>query len=244
MSNGRGGRALRAPIFSAARFFALPGQDCALCAASARDSLVCARCAAALARPGTRCRICAVALPEDGICGRCKRRAPAFDSACAAFEYRFPLDRLVQRFKYSGDLAIGRWLALEVAERVAEEPRPDLVVAPPLAPARLRSRGFNQAIEIAKVVARRIGARCALSALTKSRETAPQPGLARGERLANLRGAFRCTLELRGLHVALVDDVMTTGATAEAIARVLKGSGAASVRVWAVARTPDPSQRD
>jgi ComF family protein len=146
----------------------------------------------------------------------------------------------VQRFKYAGDLAIGRWLGRQLAERAAREAPPELLVAPPLTKARLRERGFNQALELAKVAGSRLGLRCSLHAVRRRHEAVPQAGLSRGARLANLRDAFECREPVRGLDVAVVDDVLTTGATAEAMARALHRAGAARVRVWAVARTPDP----
>ncbi len=240
MSNFHRLQTIQAPLFSALRFSFI-AQDCVLCGAASGDAMMCAPCEAALPRLSSFCESCAVALPRAGICGRCQRRPPAFDRAIAALEYRFPVDRVVHRFKYSADLAMGRWLSLQLAERVRGESLPDLLVAPPLTGARLRERGFNQALEIAKVVGRRLGVRCDLSGLVKVRETSPQPGLGRARRRANLRRAFRCDLALEGRNVALVDDVMTTGATADALARVLKAAGAARVSVWAVARTPDPA---
>jgi predicted amidophosphoribosyltransferase len=108
--------------------------------------------------------------------------------------------------------------------------------------ARLHERGFNPAGEIAKVVARTCGVRLDQGLVVRAREQAPQAGLTRRERLANLHGAFRCPSALPGRDVALVDDVMTTGATADAIARELKAAGAARVRVWALARTPEPGR--
>jgi ComF family protein len=203
--------------------------------------VVCGPCETTLPRLLSCCESCAVPLPTAGVCGHCQQRPPAFDRALAAFEYRFPVDRVVHRFKYSADLALGRWLALHLAERVRGEALPDLLVAPPLTGARLRERGFNQALEMAKVVGGRLGLRCDLTGLAKVRDTSPQPGLGRARRHANLRRAFRCDLALDGRHVALVDDVMTTGATADALARVLKDAGAARVSVWAAARTPDPA---
>jgi ComF family protein len=161
---------------------------------------------------------------------------------CAAFDYRFPVDRLVHRFKFAGDLAIGRWLAARLAQRVASLPRPDVIVAPPLTPASLRRRGFNQALEVAKVVGNAHGLRVSLDALVKTRETAPQPSLSARERRANLRGAFACHAPVRGLAVALVDDVITTGGTAIAIADAMLAAGAASVCAWSVARTPPPGR--
>ena len=181
-------------------------------------------------------------MPTPLTCGRCLREAPAFDAAIAAFEYRFPLDGLVQRFKFGGDLAVGRWLGERMALATGAAERPDVLVAPPLARARLRHRGFNQAIELARVVGAAHGLRVDAFALERVRDTAAQPGLGRRERHANLRDAFRASRRWPGAHVAIVDDVMTTGATAEAMARVLKDAGAQRVSAWIVARTPEPGR--
>ena len=236
MSNSRPTLALQVPKKEAASAWSFLGQDCMLCVAASRAGLVCGECEAALPAIATACAGCALPLPAPGRCGACLAQPFAFDDAIAPFEYAFPLDRLVLRFKFAGDLAVGRWLASRLAQRVGGE-RPHLVVAPPLARARLRERGFNQALEIARVVARRVGARCPVAGLVKIGATSPQAGLSRGERRANLRGAFRCDLDLAGRHVAVVDDVMTTGATMDAIAAVLKSRGAARVSAWSVART-------
>jgi len=200
-------------------------QDCALCGARSR-TLVCSRCDVAL-------------LECDGVFPR----IAGVDDVIAVFHYRFPMDRVVQRFKYAGDLALGRWLARKLAERVAHADRPALIVAPPSTKERLRRRGFNPALEIAKAVAQALRVPCALEGLVRTRETTPQPGLTRTERRRNLQGALACREDLSGLHVALVDDVLTTGATAEASARVLEEAGAARVSVWVVARTPEPHAR-
>jgi len=179
-------------------------------------------------------------MPTVQTCGGCLRHPPAFEHARAALEYRFPVDRVIQRFKFAGDLAAGRWLAEQLALAVRDADRPGLLVVPALAPARLRMRGFNQALEIARVVGAARGIPVDPAAIVKVRDTAPQPGLGSRARRANLRGAFRATRTLDGVHVAVVDDVMTTGATAESIARALRGAGARRVDVWVVARTPDP----
>jgi ComF family protein len=224
------------PKFSAA---SLLGQDCLLCAGASEDRMLCVPCEAALPFLAQRCPRCAIPMSRFEVCGECLARPFAFDDAACRFEYRFPVDRLVQRFKYAGDLAAGRWLALQLAHLAMQAPRPDLVVAAPLSPSRLRERGFNQALELAKVVARSLRVPCDIGGLAKTHETAPQPGLGRRARRANLRGAFRCDIDVAGAHVALVDDVLTTGATADTIARELKRCGAARVSVWAVARTPE-----
>jgi ComF family protein len=216
-------------------------QDCLLCLAECGASMLCAACSRELETDAPACPRCALPLaPGASRCTACGGERHAFDRAVARFEYRFPLDRLVQRFKYAGDLSIGRWLAGALAERVAHEPRPHLLVVPPLSPSRLRARGFNQAIEIARVVGRRIGVPLRRDAVARRRETPSQAALGRRERAANLRGAFACTRPLTDLDVALVDDVLTTGATADAIARTLKEAGARSVAAWTIARAPEP----
>jgi ComF family protein len=240
MSNFLAAQTLRVLKVSAAHGW---GEDCLLCAAPSARPLVCAACDRALPCLGMACANCAVPLASGGVCGECQRREPAFDDAAAAFVYRYPLDRLIHRFKYAGDLAVGRWLALRLAECVASHDPPDLLVAPPLTGSRLRTRGFNQAVVIARHLGKRLRVRHSHAAFTKIRDTSPQPGLGRGQRLANLREAFRCELRLSGEHVAIVDDVMTTGATAHTLATLLKARGASRVSVWAVARTPDPSRK-
>jgi len=214
MSNPLAGAALRSPIFSSSLAF---GQDCLLCAGDSANEMVCVRCVASL-----------------------PLLAPDVHRVVAPFEYRFPVDRLVQRFKFAGDLAVGRWLAIQLATRVRREPRPDVLIPVPLTRARLRARGFNQSVEIARAVSRVLHVPAAMRLLERTRDAPPQAGLTRRARRANLRGAFRCPRNaLTGRHVALVDDVVTTGATADAAARALKRAGAARVDVWAIARTPD-----
>jgi ComF family protein len=194
------------------------GQDCVLCASPGRE-LVCSACHEALPRP------------EDDP-----------DGVVAAFAYRFPVDRLVRRFKFAGDLAVGRWLGEALADAASGAPRPALLVVPPSTRARLRERGFNPALEIAKVAGRVLQVECARDVVTRTRETPPQPGLGRRDRRRNLESAFGCARDLSGLQVTIVDDVLTTGATVDAIASVLRRAGAARVSAWVAARTPPPGQ--
>jgi ComF family protein len=179
-------------------------------------------------------------MPRAESCGRCLRHPPAFDAALAAFEYRFPLDRVVLRFKFAGDLAAGRWLASQLAHATREATAPDLFVVPPSDASRLRARGFNPALEIARVLGAERGVRVDPWIVARVRATAPQPGLGGRARRANLRGAFACRRALDGAHVVIVDDVMTTGATVDALACALKSAGARRVDAWVVARTPEP----
>ena len=202
-------------------------------------------CIRALPRISHGCIRCAIAIPAGAtLCGECLRRnRHGFDDALAVFEYRFPIDRMIQRFKYAGDLAIGRWFAERLAEAVDDVARPDLLIAAPLASSGLRHRGFNQASVVARHVSRSLRISCQVGAIAKIRETPRQEGLDRRQRIANVRDAFACHLRLDGEHVAVVDDVLTTGATASEISRVLRANGAGRVSVWAVARTPDPALR-
>lgn len=155
----------------------------------------------------------------------------------AAVAYRFPADALIQACKYGGDLIAARALGELLADAVGGEPAPDLIVPMPLHPNRLRERGFNQALEIARPVASRTGAPLSANACERVTDTPPQASLPWKEREKNIRGAFACAADLSGKRIALVDDVMTTGHTLNEAARILRRAGAARVECWVVART-------
>jgi len=156
----------------------------------------------------------------------------------AALAYAFPADALVRALKYRGALACARPLAGALADALDSEPYPDLVMPMPLAPRRLRERGFNQAMEIARLVGAEFGLAITANGCRRSRESAPQASLPWKERAANVRNAFACELDLEGKTVAVVDDVLTTGATLNELALTLKRRGAREVWGWVVARTP------
>ncbi len=218
---------------------ALP-QTCALCAAPAGTALVCAACDRALQRLSPGCPQCALPSTHGGLCGQCLAAPPAFDLSRGAFVYAFPLDRLVQAFKYQGTLAWAGWFAQAMLAQRAQPPAADVLIPVPLAPGRQRERGFNQALEIARPLARRTGIPLLAGAAIRVRETPAQASLPWAERATNIRGAFASAADLTGLRVLVVDDVMTTGASLEEFARTLKRAGAASVENWVVARTPPP----
>ena len=213
-------------------------QRCALCGAGTSNRLLCAGCDADLAHClAPSCPVCALPTPGGQVCGACLRHPPAFDRTLAAFSYHFPLDRLLHAFKYSGNLALIEVLAKPLAQLAASHPKPDLLLPMPLHPSRLRERGFNQSLEIAKPIARWLDIPLAADACRRMRDTATQAGLKWKDRRRNVRGAFACDLDLRGKSVAVLDDVMTTGATLEEISRVLRYCGATTISAWVVART-------
>ena len=217
------------------------GGTCLLCRGVAESGLLCAACDADLPRlRSPLCPRCAVPSTAGAVCGRCLSRPPRFDATLAALEYRFPADVLVQALKFRGELALAPLLARLLEEKIVRDPPVHFIVPVPLAARRLRERGYNQALEIARHVARAIGARLAPEACERERDTPPQIDLPTAERSANVRGAFRAPGSLDGATVAVLDDVMTTGATLDEIAGTLKRSGAAQVVNWVVARTPPP----
>jgi ComF family protein len=218
---------------------ALFGGSCFLCRGAA-EGLLCAPCDADLPRlSGPLCPRCALQTNDGAVCGRCLARAPRFDATVAALAYRFPADVLVQALKFQGELALAPLLGglLAQAVAVAAPLRIDLIIPVPLSAARLAERGYNQAMEIARVLARSTRAKLDPSLCERTRDTAAQVGLPFPERAANVRGSFHCPRMLGGISIAVVDDVMTTGATLDEVARTLKAAGAASVVNWVVART-------
>jgi ComF family protein len=209
------------------------GGTCYLCRGGAR-ALLCAACDADLPRlAGPRCPRCALDSPRGELCGRCLSEAPHYDATVAALAYEFPADALVHALKFRGELALAGFLGKELSRRISTV-EVDCVVPVPLSAARLRERGYNHAAEIARQVAPK---RLEVALCERSRDTPPQMDLPFAERRRNVRGAFRCTRALAGASVAVVDDVMTTGATLDEVAKALKAAGAARVVNWVVART-------
>ena len=215
---------------------------CLVCGAKGEHGQdLCALCRRQLAINRCGCPRCGIPLAEPAAeCGRCLRRPPAFDSTLAPLVYGFPVDRLLPRFKFHGDLAAGRLLAdtLSTAASAAPGARPAALIPVPLHRERLRERGYNQALELARPTSRRLGIPLLLDSLERVRSTRAQSELGALERRRNVRGAFVVCARKIPDHVALVDDVMTTGATLAECARVLKRAGVGRVDVWVVARAP------
>jgi ComF family protein len=217
---------------------------CVLCRGTGQPPLldICAECAADLPINVPACRVCAQPLSDaasDVPCGACLRRSPRFDAAYCAFRYAYPVDHLVQGIKYHGAVAQGRVLGELLAQslqRTRVAPLPELIVPVPLAPRRFRERGYNQAIELGRCVEKRLRIPLRADVVVRLRETREQAALDKRERRKNIRGAFDVVRALPGKHIAVIDDVITTGSTVNELARVLKKAGARRVEVWAVAR--------
>lgn len=215
---------------------ALPAQPCLLCGTFSHNGAWCKACDSSLPYlTAPHCPLCALPTLNGDICGRCLKRMPQFDRTLAVFAYSFPLDKLVQALKFGERLMLVDGLADSLAQRV--EVRPDCIIAMPLHPSRLRERGFNQSTELARRVANILNIPLLPHACQRVRDTPPQSALKWKERGKNMRKAFICTQDLSGKHVAVVDDVMTSGASLNEVAVALRSAGAHEVSAWVIART-------
>ncbi len=240
-------RDLIAALARAHRALARPhpwrGAPCLLCGAGRTPGGLCAPCRADLVPwPADACRRCARPLAAPGDrCGDCARAAPAHGPVTAAGAYAWPLAAVVRAFKFRGDLSLAAPLATLVAEAVETPPARALLVPVPLGRARAAARGYNPAAELARRLSREFGLPWDPDLLVRMRETAPQSSLPRSNRTSNVEGAFAVRRSLPGARVILVDDVLTTGATASAAARALTAAGASDLATWVVARAPPPA---
>ncbi len=181
-----------------------------------------------------------MALPAGSVCGACQRRPPPFARALAALRYETPIPTLVGAAKFRGRLNHARLLGqlLADAARALPAPWPQVLVPVPLHPTRLVGRGYNQSLEIARVVGRALDLPVDGTCCRRVLATPPQAGLDEPARRRNIRGAFAALAPLPWQQVAILDDVVTTGSTVSELTRVLRRAGARRVEVWAVARTP------
>ncbi|MFS0825599.1 ComF family protein [Pseudomonas phoenicis] len=226
-------------------------QMCSLCDAQAvRARPLCHACETDLPWLIRACSHCALPLSGPELtCLRCTLAPTVFDRVVAPWQYVFPIDTLISRFKHQRQWPLGRMMVDSLAQGLNHRygdglPRPDLLLPIPLAKRRLRQRGFNQAAMLARWLSRQLRVPCEQGWLQRTRETAAQQGLDAQARQRNLRGAFALTPQAApaGLHLALVDDVLTTGATAQALATLLRRAGASRVDVYCLARTPRPGR--
>ncbi len=212
---------------------------CALCGQAGighRD--LCPGCLADLPRNNTPCHRCGAPLHGGGtLCGPCHHAPPPFDHSIIPFRYGPPLDHLLQQLKFHQRLHLAPLLGALLADAILSRGRslPELILPVPLHPTRLRERGYNQALELARPVAHQLALPVDWRGVARQRQTQAQTSLQGRERRKNLRNAFVVQRELPR-HVAIVDDVVTTGATVSELAKTLKRSGVERVEIWAIAR--------
>ncbi len=222
------------------------GGLCVACLSSHAFNGLCQPCRDDLPVNHWRCRCCALPLAfpsSELLCGDCLKYPPPFDNACVPWRYQFPLDGMIGRYKYHGQRKFGRPLMADFASFLEQElgagkiARPDTLVPSPMDEKRRRQRGFNQAQDIAETIGGHLNIPVATGLVKRVRRVRAQRELNREARLANLRGVFEVVSEVPE-RVAIVDDVVTTGATVRVLASVLREAGAREIQVWALARTP------
>jgi len=233
--------------WSKALDFILP-PCCVLCGLPCGTVCICNGCRADLPWHGPHCLRCGLPLgsPRDKICGACIKAAPPFFRTVCPLQYEFPVNRLVQGLKFKRQLAAGRVLSHLICEYVSfrKADLPDALIPVPLHRLRMVSRGFNQAYELAGYLGKVLDIPVLATALNRHRNTAAQSGLSRKQRHRNMRGAFYWYgSDKPARHIALIDDVMTTGTTVSECTRVLKRAGAKRVDVWVAARAVPVSGR-
>jgi len=223
-------------------------RHCLMCGCASGLENLCRPCSSELHRVGHACRQCALPLRQeaDRYCGQCLRKPPPWDFATAALVYRFPVDQLVCRFKFGRNLPCGQVLARELigAVRRSGESLPGCIIPVPLHRLRHFSRAFNQADLLARQVGKALQIPVRGALLRRRRMTRAHSGLDAAARKRNIKAAFESRVPVEPPveleHIALVDDVMTTGATLAECSRTLKKAGAARVSVWVAARALEP----
>ena len=221
-------------------------QNCVLCASpEANNHAVCNPCLNDLPwHPNTSCPQCGLASSSTGlnavVCGSCLNSPPDFDATKAVFLYAYPVDAMMLRYKYGNMLNLGDAFGEFLAKKVNVEDclkNIDIIIPMPMHPQRLKERGFNQALEIAKVLCKKSKEKLDFKSVERQTLTPPQASLPLKERVKNIKGAFKVNVNLTGKRIAIVDDVMTTGASLNELAKTLKKAGAVHVECWVIART-------
>ncbi len=212
-------------------------QNCFLCSAKADGTTcLCQDCLGGLPpAPSPSCLQCGASATNQ-TCGQCLKHKPFYDETHARFSYAYPVDTIIQHYKYHHALYLHHTLAGLLQEKVMDA-TVDIIIPMPLHPSRLKERGFNQSLEIAKVIAKQHNITLDSTSCTRIKDTPPQSSLAPKERIKNMKDAFDCQATFTDMHIALIDDVMTTGASLNALAKTLKEAGASKISCYVIART-------
>ena len=215
---------------------------CSLCGQDSQlDMDLCGDCLADLQTPFATCKQCGLPITtgeNSPVCGNCLKSPPHFQNTLAAFSYSAPITRLIADLKYNGKHPLARVFADAWLHHFADHDiaLPEAIVPVPLHRRKMWTRGYNQALEIARPIARHYQLPILTDHVVRTRHTRPQTELDARERKKNVRGSFRIKKEIPCSHVAIMDDVVTTGSTVRELARLLADSGVAKIDVWCIAR--------
>lgn len=215
---------------------------CVLCGNKAQSNNLCLDCQANLPSLPHSCIQCGrfLTFPHEQLCGKCLSYPPPYDTTLALFPYQQPIIKLLTGLKFKGKLVYAKLFSKLLIEKIQhyykEITLPDVIIPVPLHPARLRERGFNQALEIVRPIARFFKIPMDYQATKRKKQTLAQAQLNARARQQNVRGAFKCSGNYSGLTVAVFDDVITTGATVTALSKVLRQQGASNIHLWCCAR--------
>ncbi len=212
-------------------------QSCFLCGDNSNQA-ICVACWADLPFIETACLRCSQPLEQTCICEQCKQEPPPYTHTQAIFSYVYPVDKLIAAAKYEQNLAVLNLLGNLMAQRLTIEPRPDVLIPIPLHLKRLRQRGYNQAVELAKCIKKSTGIALNYTACKRIKNTPPQARLNNAQRKINIKGAFQVLrIEPHWRYIVLIDDVMTTGSTVQELANEFLKAGVQRVDVWCCAHT-------
>jgi ComF family protein len=214
---------------------------CILCHAKSDQQMdLCASCQRDLPYWQHGCRKCGVVLNNDEkICGACLHKPPSFDSTFAMCEYRLPITKLILELKFQQQLVNARILGELMAQRLKQRKQklPQCIIPVPLSKKRLRERGFNQAVELAKPICKALETSLIVDGCKRIRHTKAQAMIPARQRDKNIKNAFIVDKNFNAKHVAIIDDVVTTGHTVKELSKVLRKAGMETIEVWCCAKT-------
>lgn len=226
-------------------------QQCLLCLSpTSNKHLLCSGCEKDLVKNHNHCVICAVpfAVPHSDkmelVCGKCQKNPPHYTTSIIPHLYTSPLKQLISHLKFHGNLTYAPLLAQNFINALKRRKTtlPECIIPVPLHTHRLRERGFNQALELANLVATQLNIAVDYSLCQRNKSTPFQSGLSAAQRKKNLKNAFTVTKQHSYKHVAIFDDVVTTGTTINELAKQLKQSGVKTIEIWAIARTSEKNR--
>jgi len=222
-----------------------PETFCALCSevcGNSNQNLICNQCLSDLPVITTPCLVCSATLSikdTTNVCGSCLQTKPFYQESIIPLEYVFPTTTLIKQLKYKEKLFFSEILSQILLNKIKREnrPLPELIIPVPLHPFRLMNRGFNQSALIAKTISKELNIPIDLKSCRRIRNTLQQTGFNKSQRKKNIRNAFSIRKNFNANHVAIIDDVVTTGSTVNELAKVLQRAGVETIEIWACART-------